>query len=187
MLALWSANCNEIRLIIANREHMRLSSVFSVLHSGEIPAKRLKYPGKEEQPNSLQRSICPGWPWGRGLAAYHPAAEETASKHLEIRKRHQRAASHRDLYAPKADLFPQYCIKNPRQASALPWILSLSCRKISRFGVLRSFEQKISSHRTARGRGNTLCISRTMDFLWRESFLQNRVNPYVRPPKVPFF
>ena len=47
----------------------------------------------------------------------------------------------------KADLFPQYCVKMPRQASALPWHFILSCRRISRFGVLRSFEQKIFSHR----------------------------------------
>ena len=43
----------------------------------------------------------------------------------------------------KPDLFPQYCIKNPRQATALPWSFILSCRKTSRFGVLRSFEWKI--------------------------------------------
>ena len=47
----------------------------------------------------------------------------------------------------KPDLFPQYCIKKPRQASALPWLFTLSCRKISRFGVLCSFEKKMFSHR----------------------------------------
>ena len=35
----------------------------------------------------------------------------------------------------------------PRQASALPWLFILSCRKIFRFGVLRSFEGKIFSHK----------------------------------------
>ncbi|MBE6944389.1 MAG: hypothetical protein E7453_09110 [Ruminococcaceae bacterium] len=52
----------------------------------------------------------------------------------------QRAASHRDLYAPNRIFFPKYCNKIPRQASALPWNFFLSCEKISRFGVLRSFE-----------------------------------------------
>ena len=47
----------------------------------------------------------------------------------------------------KLDLFPQYCVKNPRQALALPWVFTLSCRKISHFGVLRSFEGKIFVHR----------------------------------------
>ena len=51
-----------------------------------------------------------------------------------------RAASHRDLYAPNRIFFPKYCNKIPRQASALPWNFILSCEKISRFGVLRSFE-----------------------------------------------
>ena len=58
-----------------------------------------------------------------------------------------KAGAHRDLYAPKADLFPQYYVKKPRQASALPWLFILSCGKISRFGVLRSFEEEIFSHK----------------------------------------
>ena len=49
----------------------------------------------------------------------------------------------------KEALFPQYCVKKPRQASALPWFFILSCRKISPFGVLRSFEIKIFSHRNS--------------------------------------
>ena len=43
----------------------------------------------------------------------------------------------------KADLFLQYCVKMPQQASALLWHFILPCRKISYFGVLRSFEGKI--------------------------------------------
>ena len=56
------------------------------------------------------------------------------------KKNRLRAASHRDLYAPNRIFFPKYCNKIPRQASALPWNFILSCEKISRFGVLRSFE-----------------------------------------------
>jgi len=43
-------------------------------------------------------------------------------------------------------LFPQCYVKKPRQASALPWLFILSCRKISPLGVLRSFEGKILSN-----------------------------------------
>ena len=43
----------------------------------------------------------------------------------------------------KADLFLQYCVKMPQQASALLWHFILPCGKISCFGVLRSFEGKI--------------------------------------------
>ena len=46
----------------------------------------------------------------------------------------QRAASHRDLYAPNRIFFPKYCNKIPRQASALPWNFFLSCEKIFRLG-----------------------------------------------------
>ncbi|MBQ9980848.1 MAG: hypothetical protein IJP23_07340, partial [Oscillospiraceae bacterium] len=46
----------------------------------------------------------------------------------------------------KPNLFPQYFVKKPRQASALPWLFVLSCEKISRFGVQGSFEQKIFLH-----------------------------------------
>jgi hypothetical protein len=39
----------------------------------------------------------------------------------------------------------------------------------------------------SRGRRNTGCISRTMDFLWGKRFIQNRVKPYVSPPKLLLF
>ena len=59
-----------------------------------------------------------------------------------------KAVSLRDLYAPNRIFFRNTTSKKPRQASALPWLFILSCRKISRFGVLRSFEAKIISHRS---------------------------------------
>jgi len=63
----------------------------------------------------------------------------------------------------KEYLFPQYCKENPRQATALPWIFLLSCRKIFLFGVLCSFEYQIFSCSNSVERGNTLCISRSAE------------------------
>ncbi|MBR5490399.1 MAG: hypothetical protein IKV79_03910, partial [Oscillospiraceae bacterium] len=48
----------------------------------------------------------------------------------------------------------------PWQATALPWIFSLSCRKIYYFGVLCSFEWKIFSCSNSGSYRNTLCISK---------------------------
>jgi hypothetical protein len=46
---------------------------------------------------------------------------------------------------------------------SLAAVFALSCRKILRFGVLRSFAVKIFPQSEFDGRGNTLCIPRSAD------------------------
>ena len=55
--------------------------------------------------------------------------------------------------------------------------------KTSRFEVQGSFGRKIFDHGSARGRRNTVCISRTMVLLWGKRFVQNRTGPYGGSPR----
>ena len=98
-------------------------------------------------------------------------------------KERQRAAFHRDLYAPNRLFSRNTASKNhsrrqPCRGSSLCLAeksLALEC-----FAVLNG---RFLLTGISRGRRNTVCISRTMDFLWGERFVQNRVNPYGKPPK----
>ena len=90
----------------------------------------------------------------------------------EIKKSFRRAASHRDLYAPKRTFFRNTASNSHGRRQPCRGYYDLFCRKISRLGVLRSFEVKIFSRGEFRGRRNTGCISRTMDFPWGKDFFK---------------
>ena len=93
-----------------------------------------------------------------------------------------RAASHRDLYAPKRIFSRNTALKSHgRRQPCRDFFLCLAEKSPSLecFAVLK---QRFFLTRASRGRRNTLCISRTMDFLWGKRWFQNRMNPHVSPP-----
>ena len=95
---------------------------------------------------------------------------------------HRRAASHRDLYAPKRIFSRNTALKsNGRRQPCRDFFLCLAEKShfLECFAVLK---QRFFLTRASRGRRNTLCISRTMVLLWGKRLIQNRMNPYGRPP-----
>ena len=55
----------------------------------------------------------------------------------------------------KSDLFPQFCVKNPRQVSALPWILSCLAEKSLVLECFAVLNRRFFSHG---------CIQRTKEY-----------------------
>ena len=72
------------------------------------------------------------------------------------------------IYTLPIRYFPAILHKKATAGISLAVAFSLSCRKTSHFGVLRSFEERIFPPRESRGSRNTLCISRTRDFSVRK-------------------
>ena len=82
-----------------------------------------------------------------------------------------------DLHAPKRIFSSNITSKIHGRRQPCRGFLSYLAEKSLALECLCSFEVKIFSHREVRGRRNTGCISRTMNFLWGKRFLQNRINP----------
>ena len=96
----------------------------------------------------------------------------------------QKAGAHRDLYAPKRIFSCNTALKSHGRRQPCHGFFSCLAEKpfvLECFAVLKS---RFFLTENTRGRGNTLCIARTMDFLWGKRFFQNRVNPYVSPPRA---
>ena len=96
----------------------------------------------------------------------------------------RKAGAHRDLYAPKRIFSCNTALKSHGRRQPCHGFFSCLAEKpfvLECFAVLKS---RFFLTGNARGRSNTLCIARTMDFLWGKRFFQNRVNPYVSPPRA---
>ena len=100
----------------------------------------------------------------------------------------QKAVSHRDLYAPKRFFSRNTAPKSHGRRQPCRGFLSCLAEKSISLECFAVLKLRFFLTNNLRGRRNTGCISRTMDSLWEKRFLQNRVNPYVSPPKgVCFF
>ena len=98
-------------------------------------------------------------------------------------KSRQRADSHRELYAPNRILFRNTAPKNHGRRQPCRGFFACLAKKslvLECFAVLRG---RFFATGAIAGRRNTGCISRQRLWLWRKRFFQNRVNPYVGPPK----
>ena len=99
----------------------------------------------------------------------------------------ERAASHRDLYAPKRIFSRNTASKiHGRRQPCRGFFLCLAIKSLALecFAVLR---ERFFLTGAVAGRRNTVCILRPRRCLWGKRFPQNRVNPYVRPPKAHLF
>ena len=93
------------------------------------------------------------------------------------KKKVSKAVSLRDLYAPNRIFFRNTASKIHGRRQPCRGLLSCLAGKplvLECFAVLNG---RFLFAGTFRGRRNTLCISRMMDFLWGKRFLQNRINP----------
>ena len=94
----------------------------------------------------------------------------------------EKAVSHRDLYAPKRFFSRNTAPKSHGRRQPCRGFLSCLAEKSISLECFAVLKLRFFLTNNLRGRRNTGCISRTMDSLWGKRFLQNRVNPYVRPP-----
>ena len=115
-----------------------------------------------------------------------PAAKAAAVAVTEnkTKKEAVRAASHRDLYAPKRIFSRNTASKNHgRRQPCRDFFLCLAKKSLALECVAVLRERFFLTGAVA-GRRNTVCILRPRRCLWGKRFPQNRVNPYVRPPKA---
>ena len=97
--------------------------------------------------------------------------------YMPRKARPQRAASYRELYAPKRIFSYNTTSKNHGRRQPCRGFLSCLAEKSSALECFAVLKVRFFLTRTSRGRRNTGCISRTMDSLWGKRFLQNHVNP----------
>ena len=105
---------------------------------------------------------------------------------IDSEKRVRRAAPHRGLYAPNRIFFRNTAPKNHGRRQPCRGFFACLAKKslvLECFAVLRG---RFFATGAIAGRRNTGCISRQRLWLWRKRFSQNRVNPYVGPPKGGF-
>ena len=107
--------------------------------------------------------------------------------HFALKKRSIRADSHRDLHAPNWIFSRNTASKCHGRRQPYRGILSCLAEKSLILECYTVLRLRFFFRWNPRGRRNTGCISRTMDFLWRKRLPQNRINPYVSPPKLLFF
>ena len=94
-----------------------------------------------------------------------------------VKKKVSKAVSLRDLYAPNRIFFRNTASKIPGRRQPCRGLLSCLAGKslvLECFAVLNG---RFLFAGTFRGRRNTGCISRTMNFLRTKRFFQNRANP----------
>jgi len=101
---------------------------------------------------------------------------------FRIKKTEQKAGSHRDLYAPNRLFSHNTAQKYHGRRQPYHGIFSCLAAKSLVLECFAVLKRRFFLTGISRGRRNTVCISRTMDFLWGKRFLQNRINPYGIPP-----
>ena len=94
------------------------------------------------------------------------------------------ACSHRDLYAPNWIFSSNTTSKSHGRRQPYRGFLSCLAEKSLTLECFAVLNLRFLLTGISRERRNTVCISRTMDFLWGKRFIQNRVNPYVSPPNA---
>ena len=143
--------------------------------NSNLPGGRV-YSKKARLPNDWTQEL-----YGITLNRYSDAGN--ALRVISFYRRSEKAVSHRDLYAPKRFFSRNTAPKSHGRRQPCRGFLPCLAKKSITLECFAVLKLRFFLTNNLRGRRNTGCISRTMDSLWGKRFLQNRVNPYVSPPK----